>query len=198
MVTLPGYRPPGTARERLTMPLPAGMSIEESSAGTVITRRWFGVTMIFLAFFCVAWDGFLLFWYGMALGPNAPWIMTIFPLAHVAIGVGLTYFTLAGLFNRSWIKAANGVISVLHGPLPWLGNQVLPCTEIDQLFCREKVTQGKNGPNIRYEVWACMRDGSNKKLLGGTLTDEQAIYIEQRLEKALGITDRPMPGEMPR
>ena len=197
MITLPGYRPT-QEKKRLTMPLPPGMSIDESAGGTIITRRWFSVAILFLIFFCVAWDAFLIFWYGIAFTTHAPWIMTVFPLVHVAVGVGLTYFTLAGIFNRTWIKAVDGVVSVLHGPLPWAGNQVIPCSEIEQFFCKEKVSHGKNGPSVRYEVWFARHDGTSRKLLGGTLTDEQAIYVEQRLEKALGITDRTVAGELMR
>ena len=197
MITLPGYRP-SPEKRRLTMPLSAGMTIDESAAGTIITRRWFNWPIIFLIFFCIAWDGFLIFWYTVAFSTNAPWIMTLFPLIHVAVGVGLTYFTLAGIFNRTWIKAADGVVSILHGPLPWWGNHVIPCADIEQLFCKEKITHGKNGTSTSYQVWAARHDGTTRKLLAGTLTDEQAIYIEQRLEKALGITDRTVPGELMR
>lgn len=43
-----------------------------------------------------------------------------------------------------------------------------------------------------------MHDNTTRKLLGGMLTDEQAIYIEQRLGKALGITNRTVSGELMR
>lgn len=195
MVTLPGLR---SARKRLTMPLPRGMSIEEGAAGTVITWRWFGAAYVLLAFFCVAWDGFLLFWYGVALTRETPALFKLFPSVHVVVGIAITYITLAGLLNRTWIKGANGVVTVLHGPLPWWGNLTVPCADIEQFFCKEKVSHGKHGPRHTYEVWAALRDNSMKKIVAGGLTDEQAIYIEQRLEQALGITDRPVAGEMMR
>lgn len=198
MITLPGYRPAAPEKKRLTMPLPPGMTIDESAAGTIITRRWFNIAIVFLIFFCIAWDGFLVFWYGIAFSTGAPWIMTLFPLVHVAVGVGLTYFTLAGIFNRTWIKATDGVVSILHGPLPWMGNYTIPCSEIEQFYCKERVSHGKNGPSVTYQVWVARHDGTSQKILAGSLTDDQAIFIEQRLEKALGIADRTIPGELMR
>ena len=198
VITLPGAAKKEPVIKRLTVPLPAGMTIEDGASGTVITRKWFTVVILFFVFFCIAWDAFLVFWYGIALSTDAPWIMSVFPLAHVAVGIGLTYSTLAGLVNKTWIKAYNGVVSVIHGPVPWRGNLVIPCAEIDQLYCKEKVNHGKNGPQVSYEVWALKHDGATLKLLGGSLTDDQAIFIEQQLEKSMGLTDRRVAGEMTR
>ena len=198
VITLPGRAREAPMLKRLAVPLPQGMTIEEGVSGTLITRKWFNVVILFLVFFCIAWDAFLFFWYGIALSTDAPWIMSVFPLAHVAVGIGLTYSTLAGLVNKTWIKAYNGVVSVIHGPVPWRGNLVIPCAEIDQLYCKEKVSHGKNGPRVSYEVWALKQDGATLKLLGGSLTDDQAIFIEQQLEKSMGLTDRRVAGEMTR
>ena len=198
VITLPGCAKEAPMLKRLAVPLPQGMTIEEGASGTLITRKWFNVVILFLVFFCIAWDSFLFFWYGFALSRDAPWIMSVFPIAHVAVGIGLTYSTLAGLVNKTWIKAYNGVVSVIHGPVPWRGNLVIPCAEIDQLFCKEDVTHGKDGPSISYEVWVLKLDGTTLKLLGGSLTDDQAIFIEQQLEKSMGLTDRRVAGEMNR
>lgn len=183
-------------RPRPQMPMPKGTTVAETGGGVVITRRWFSIVVFFLVPFCIVWDGFLITWY--ALSGSAPLFAKLFPILHVAVGVGLTYLTLAMIINRTWIKADNGVVSILHGPLPWTGNLVIPCSEIDQLFCREIIRHGKNGPSVSYELWAALRDGMTRKLLSTMLTEEQAIFIEQRLEKALGITDRAMPGELHR
>lgn len=194
MVSLPGIQR-SSFRPRPQMPLPPGMSVEATGHGIVITRRWFSWVVVALIPFCLVWCGFLFGWYSMT--GDAPLMFKLFPLIHVAVGAGLAYFTLSLLFNRTWIKAENGVVTVLHGPLPWPGNRVLPCADIDQLFCKERVSQGKNGPQVRYEIWAAMRSGATQKMLAGaTISDEQALYIEQQIEKALGIADRAMPGEV--
>jgi hypothetical protein len=41
-------------------------------------------------------------------------------------------------------------------------------------------------------------DGTSIKLLGTSLTEDQALFIEQRIEKALGMTDREVASELSR
>ena len=185
-------------QERGVVPLPSAMRVEQTAHGLAIVRRWFSPAILFLVFFCIAWDGFLVFWYSVAFSMNGPWIMKVFPIAHVAVGVGLTYFTVASLFNTTRIEVGRGELSIKHGPVPWFGGKTLRATEVDQLFCKEKVSRGKHGYRYTYSVWAAMKDGSSAKVISeGTETD-QALFIEQQLERALGIRDRAVPGELPR
>ncbi len=188
----PGFRP------RPEVPLPPGLTVEERGGSISVTRRWFSAIVYFLIPFCIAWDAFLVFWYSMALSGNAPWIMVVFPIAHVAVGVGLTYYVLATLFNRTVMIAGQGSLRIGHGPLPWRGGVELAESEIEQLFCKLKTSQGKNGSSVSYEVWAVMHEGATRKLLSTGTSDDQALFIEQKLERALGIKDRPVPGELPR
>lgn len=188
----------GGFRPRPDIPLPAGMQIQETMGGTMLSRRWFNLAVVFLIPFCIAWDSFLIFWYSTALSGKAPWIMAVFPIAHVAVGVGLTYYTLATLFNTTSIFAGRGNLRIQHGPLPWMGNTDLSAGNLNQLYCKEKIKRGENGPNFQYEVWAAMHDGGTRKLLGIGLTMEQALFIEQKLERALGLQDRAVVGELQR
>lgn len=73
------------------------LKVEETRQKRTMSFRWFQWTFVFLVFFCIAWDGFLLFWYGAALGigflgddAEPVLIMMLFPLLHVAVGTGLT------------------------------------------------------------------------------------------------------------
>lgn len=178
--------------------MPPGLTCETSGLNVVITRKWFTPVALFLLFFCIAWDGFLVFWYGIAFSMDAPWIMKVFPIVHVAVGVGLTYSTLTMFLNRTIIQAGQGWLSIEHGPLPWLGGGQWEAASFDQLYCKERVSHGKNGTQVNYEVHASMRDQTSRKLLGNGLSEDQALFIEQRIEQALGIADREMPGELRR
>ena len=164
-----------------------------------ITRRWFSCVFIFLAFFCVFWDGFLVFWYSIAFGAGAPLIAKLFPILHLALGIGLTYFTLAGFVNRTTIEVASDELTIQHGPLPWFGNHRLPVDQLEQLYSRQVVNQGKNGRiSYSYKVNAVTREGKKITLLSGLTESDQALFVEQQLEQHLGIKDRPVPGELPR
>ncbi len=166
--------------------------------------------MLFLLFFAIAWDSFLVGWYwlltsgpfGGANGMPGPFklIFFVFPIAHVAVGVGLTYFVLAGLLNSTVVRVADGMLSVRHGPIPWRGNLDLPTDEIEQIYCQNKLHHSRNDDghtttSMQYEVHAVI-SSQKKKLLGGLLEADQALFVEQRLERFLNLEDRPVPGEM--
>ncbi|MCA9296510.1 MAG: hypothetical protein KC983_08330, partial [Phycisphaerales bacterium] len=99
----PLVRGPADAPRTTAPPLrPERITTSEIANGIEINRRWFSPFAIVLAFFCVFWDGFIVFWYWMlTVGPagrSAPSGMSmfalLFPLMHVAAGIGLTWFTL--------------------------------------------------------------------------------------------------------
>lgn len=202
-------RPP--KRERLRAPRPDGLGIRENSpepsepgyrdaprkdGSITIVRRWFAPQFIFFAFFCVAWDGFLVFWYSNLV--NSPssfsFIAAAFPIAHVAAGVGLTYYTIAGFLNRTTIHLDERYLSIRHAPLPWKGNHTLDREDIKQLYCEHEVDRGKNGPNHSYYLSAVLMN--DRKVRLGSMPMDQAKYIEDLLEERLGIHDMRVPGDV--
>lgn len=199
LTTLPSsiQRPPGF-QERGPLALPDRISLESTPYGIRLVRRWFSPVVFFLIPFCLFWDGFLIFWYVMSFSTGAPLVFNLFPLIHVAVGVGLTYFTLATLINKTHIAVERGEVVITHEPLPWFGYRRIPGMMIDQIYAKVHITQGKNGPSTDYQLWLVNTAGKHEKLHANQLTQEQALYIEQQLEKALGIKDRAVAGELPR
>jgi hypothetical protein len=185
-------------RERLPLALPERMDLHATPYGIVLTRRWFSLTVLFLVPFCVVWDGFLVFWYTMAVKGGAPLIFKLFPLVHVAVGVAITYYTLASLINKTRISIERGEVVITHSPLPWFGYRRIPGVMVDQVYAKMHVTHGKNGPRTNYQLWFLNTTGKHEKLHANGLTADQALYLEQQIEKALGIRDRAVPGELPR
>jgi hypothetical protein len=193
------------AKPKQVVPIPSRFVVTDEGSELTIHYRWFTPVIIFLAFFAIAWDSFLVFWYSMAFGDHGPpdpmkWIMIIFPICHVAVGVGLTYFVLAGFLNATTVRVADGMLSVRHGPLPWIGNLNLPADDIQQLYCDKKISTSQNdnggsSTSIRYSVFAVV-DGRKTRILGPLNDADQALFVEQRLERFLNIKDSPVPGEL--
>ncbi len=129
--------------------------------------------LFFLIPFTIAWDAFLLFWYSMAAGGNAPWIVIVVPIAHVAAGIGLTYFVFASLLNTTRITVGPRALEVRHGPLPWRGNAVYERSQIEQLFCKRKERRGKNGAHVSYELRLALRDARAVKLVSNGLEESR-------------------------
>jgi len=191
-----GFTAPAPTTRRDLIPVPSGVVVKENELGLRITRRWFSLKYIPLAFFCVAWDSFLIFWYSMAFSTEAPWIMICFPIAHLAVGVGLTYYVITGFFNRTILEVTPGKMQLWHEPLPWAGEVKMDTSDLKQLYSKEKSSRGEHGTSYSYELWMVSKDGRSKKLLSGLDSPEVPLYIEQQIESWLHIPDMPVAGEL--
>lgn len=83
-----------------------------------------------------------------------------------------------------------------HGPLPWLGNKDLDGSNLKQLYSKEKISQGRNSTTITYEVHALTANGRNEKRVSGLDSSEQALYIEQEIERYFRVEDTPVRGQI--
>lgn len=178
-------------QRRVPVALPKGMTFEQTLHGTQITRAWFTPAAFGLLLFCVFWDGFLVFWYFTVNKTGAPSIALLLPMVHVLVGVFLSYFAAASFVNRTHVTVDRGLLQIRHAPLPWPGPRGLGTAQIRQLFCKRHVARGKNGMRISWQLWAVTDAETRRKLLSGLELD-QALYLEQEVEKALGLQDRPV------
>ena len=174
---------------------PAVIKIEKDGQSARIVQRWFSLKYVPMAFFCVAWDAFLCFWYSMAFQGNAPWIFIVFPIVHLAVGIGLTYSTLCGFINRTVLEVSRDELAVWFEPLPWLGEKTLKTADLKQLYCKEKVTRGENSTTSQYQLYAVTRDDKEIQLLSSLDSPDVALFFEQQIEGWLKISDRPVVGE---
>ncbi len=182
---------------RLPAPRPANVQIEQDGTELRLTRRWFGPVFIFLALFAVFWNGFMAVWFGMAIISRL-WPMALFGTLHASIGLFVAYYAIAGFVNSTVVRVGMGEIEVRHGPLPWFGNRRLETASIAQLYVKEVLRRQRRGSSLTYEVHAATRDGGHVILLSGLESSEQALFQEQEIERALGIKDLPVRGEMAR
>jgi hypothetical protein len=162
-----------------------------------ITLRWFKLKAYFFAFFSIFWIGFLVAWYTIAIGGAAPTFAFLVPLIHVAVGIGIGYYTLCLFLNKTYVDIAKGFLTVHHAPIPWWkGNKTIPIKDIDQLYVKEKVTRGKNGRSYTYALRAKLHDGSDQSILDiNHASSEQMQEIEAEIEAYMGINDRPVSNE---
>ena len=179
-------------------PIPEKINLTYKEGDLIITRKWFGFQYLALAFFCIFWDGFLVFWYAKAFESTSSMdlIMILFPLGHVAVGVGLTYTVIAGFFNTTEIRVGQGRIKIKHRPVPWFGNKTVQAHQLTQLFPKRKISRSNNGTNVSYAVYMVTQDNRQKVLLSGLENIDQANFIEEKIEGALGIKDRRIRGEI--
>ena len=181
--------------KKIELGLPNQLALVHHGASMEIVRTWFRGQIVLMTAFALFWDGFLFHWYAKVGASGNP-IVLFFPLLHVAVGIGLTYYVVAGWVNRTHILVNRGQIAVRHGPIPWIGNTDLAVSALKQLYATEKRSLFGRGNPETYVVNAITQHGRTIPLVSGLATREQALYIEQEIEKYLGIEDIPVKGEI--
>jgi hypothetical protein len=183
--------------KKLDVPLPKGIKVDNLGHSLQIERQWYGPKYIFLAIFALFWNGFMVVWFSIAF-INGLWPMALFGTLHGAVGLGLIYGVVAGVLNTTVIDVGLGDLTIKHGPVPYPGNKHLASTDIKQLYCKEKISRGKNSTSYSYEIHAITQEDKHEKLLTGLDDSEQALYLEQEIERYLSIKDQPVRGEFGR
>ncbi len=154
----------------------------------MIRRTWFSMKIIPVVFFCIGWNVFLVFWYAMAFktpsesGYNL--FAILFPIGHVAVGVGLAYYVISTFFNKTDLIISPDLVEVRTHPLPWTGNVKIRPDEIKGVLVRESA-DGYNKSNYRV-MWV---DRSMKERRVFTSLEEldQANFIRDELAEILGV-----------
>ncbi|RPJ43393.1 MAG: hypothetical protein EHM21_11600 [Chloroflexi bacterium] len=194
----PAAAPVANPAIRPRVPTPASVRIVKDGQGAVIIQRWFSWKYLPMAFFAVFWDAFLIFWYSMALSTGAPTMAVLFPLIHVAVGVGITYTTLCGFLNRTNVELTRAELAVWFEPLPWPGEKTIKTAEIKQLYCKETISRGRRSTRYHYQLCAVTQDDREVKLVTNLDSPDIARFFEQQLEGWLKIEDQPVEGEFGR
>lgn len=192
-----------TSQEYLDLGLPEGLEMVNENGRLDIRRKWFSPVFIFTAFFAVIWCGFLVMWYATlgsfssedGAGGSHMLIFYLFPLLHVAVGIGLLYYSLCGFLNKTLIRADWENLTIKHYPLPWKGNRIIPRQDIKQLYVKQIEVRSRGSLSITYEVHLLTQSSRDIKLLSNLPNKEQAAFIEQEVEKYLQIQNIPVRGE---
>ena len=181
--------------------LPAKFEVDDDGVRLTVRWRWFTPVAFFLLFFAIAWNAFLVVWYSIAAGGDGPdgafrVLMLVFPLAHVAVGIGVAYFTAALFLNRTTLTVDQHELAIVHQPLPWWPSPRIPVADLEQLFVKRNVSHNKNGgTSVSFELRAVTRDDKGRALIKSLTELDQALWLEQTVEKRVGIRDRAVAGE---
>ncbi|MCA9050430.1 MAG: hypothetical protein KDA89_16955, partial [Planctomycetaceae bacterium] len=115
------------------------------------------------------------------------WIMVLFPIGHVAVGVCLTYYTLAGLLNKTEILITSDAVYVRHRPIPWRGNRVVLRESVLEVELENTgVTSSGFSVQSQQAISIHRGDGQQLVLLSG-IPQRQAQYIAWHLADTLQV-----------
>lgn len=178
--------------------LPQNFKVAHGNGGLLITIKWMSPAMFALLFFCIIWDGFMIFWYILTLG-NKIWVMAAFGIPFALVGIGLTYSTILGFVNRTEILISHEKLTIQHLPLPCCReSKEILSAEIAQLYTMRHVSHSDNGTSTTYDLRMKTTHGKDQTLIKNLSEQDHGLYIEQQIERFLGLADEAVPGEVER
>jgi len=166
--------------------IPEGFELLPTPSGVIIRKIWLSWTIAPLILFAVVWDGFLFSWYRKALlmPHGAPLMQILFPIGHLAVGIGLTYYIIASFVNKTDITIAPSSIANVTGPFPWFGNKRVEVADITDIIVRER--SGNKG-SISYVVMYVDRSLKERSFTSGISKKEQAEFIVSKVREITGL-----------
>ena len=182
-----GTPPRPVPRNRREIARPSHFSVRDRGSSLRIRFRWIWRIFPKAASLCFLWTSFLVCWYWGALRtpePRIMWFAIVWSVPFVAVGLLLVYATLAGLLNRTVIKAGSEFIIVRHGPVPWWGNRRRRIAELERLYCEKDTDPETEGWTHVYGVYALTKEAGKVDLITD-LDSAEALFIKQELERWL-------------
>ena len=176
--------PPGIEAFSLLSELSIQISWRKSASG-------------FLIFFTIFWNAVLIPFIAIAIA-TGEWVILLFISLHLFVGISLLYWMIAVLLNTTYITVNQREITIEHKPIavPFYPNRLMPVEEVEQLFTEKYVNGRTNGqPNFAFSLKAIKKNHEHIPLVKGLKSYEQALYVEQQVERFLNIKDRAVAEE---
>jgi hypothetical protein len=175
---------------------PKAISLKQELNALVFEYSRRGPKAISMVLFTLFWNGFMVVWFTIALSEGQT-AMALFGVFHAGVGLWLAYSTAVLLFNKTSLRIDSSQLSVRDGPLPYGKPRCLNTAELTQCYVKapRPIRRKNQTVNTGYDLVARLNDGSTQVLIENLPELDQARYLEQEIEKTLGLSDRHVSGE---
>ncbi|MBT7162388.1 MAG: hypothetical protein HN904_06385 [Victivallales bacterium] len=120
-------------------------------------------------------------------------------IAIGVVGLLLGYGSISRLLSRNTILVGDGLIRVMEGPIPVAGSHEIWLPSLKQLYVKPIGDRNRIRNNgISYILCAEVGGRDEVTLTRCFRTQEEAFFLERKIEEFLGIKDRPVRGEVER
>ena len=175
----------GANDERAVAPAPRGWSQEITGDQWTVSQRWRETGPVaFISIFAILWNA-LTTAFTVAFGARL--VLSPFWL----IGAGTAYLTLKCLFNTTRVSVVSGKLQIAITPFSLKDALEIDVNKVDQIYLkRSAVTLKSTSVSVR----ALTTDHREIGLVDD-VSFEEGLWLEQELERHLGIRDRAVVGE---
>jgi hypothetical protein len=144
----------------------------------IIVRRWFSPVALLLSLFSAFWAVFL--WTVASM----PGVATLILPLGLPMGLGLIYWALCGLLNRTTVVVRSDTLEVRHGPVPWAWRLAIPIDMVDHFVCEERVSSAEH-PGLNDTLSVVRTDGRKLALLTHVAEPAHVMFVKQCLDRCL-------------
>jgi hypothetical protein len=160
----------------------------------LIPPRGFHPGLISMIGFAIAWNSFLVMWYGIALATwnSGGWFSALFAICHLGVGLGLIWnilFTLLGKvrlrITQSEITRSSEILGLRCLPSLTAARQNIAKVELTRFSYKQDSEGGSVAVPPQINIWA----GTKKFTLGegDTLTAPELEWLAQDLSNWLNL-----------
>lgn len=168
--------------------LPNNMSIHNHGTSIELIRNWQSRALLEGTVLYVAVLAFIAFFQINFFGFSLRNILTLIILSLPLIIMWK---------NKTHILIQRGQVSVKHKPFPYLGTKTIPSRSIKQVYVKQLTSTASENNSVRcaqlkyfrYEVKVVLKTSKEITLLKGIRDHQQALFIEEEIEKFLRIED---------
>jgi len=173
--------------------LPAGLRLERTPSGLIITLSWRNMTSWALLPMTLVANGF-----AAALGyklSDLPWNnpLQLITLVFGGVGIALLFLVVRRLVNVTRLEVTPERITITHGPLPWRRVSEVATNTICGFEVRPFHWHHKGNRITHYHVWAVQEHGKETCLLERDTTAEQANHVRDEIERVLAANATAQP-----
>lgn len=177
------------------MPIPENLEVQEGGYGLSFSWKWSKLVGIIILIFAGVWNSIIIGMYISIYNSNEPGLVYLFPLLHLAVGLGLGYYGVASLINKTNVTVNKNEISIEHTPLFWPGAKTINRIDVKQLYVCEVITRNKNGYSRSYSLKGIDQNNRSFDVVKNLGRSDMAKYLEQKIESFWKIENYPVTGE---
>lgn len=173
--------------------LPKYVSVDFYDEYMHISKRWRGISTIFMTLALLVWL-YVTTLIGVEVfsDDRTPVIMVVF-LLFFPMACSLLYSTAANWLNKTSVFVSKNAMEIKIGPVPWPGNKRVENNDIEQFYVKTRITGAHDNRQVNYELRFVEKNKNDVLLLETTVSKGYLLYVEQEIEKYLGIEDMLMP-----
>ena len=182
-------------RIRAQVPLPDAYVVIRDQGGLSVSWRWYQHRFLIFGLLALGYNAFVLKGFEVFLRRETDVVEWMMLGMLALLAVWGTYFSACLLINQTTVSVRDGLLDIRQKPIPTIGSLKVTADSLDQLFVIQEIKASQYGACIFFTVCALKRDQSTIRLIKGFGSLDQALWMEQEIEKTLGIRDRVVPGE---